>query len=88
MLKAMGRIRKNRKRPRPRTIEFVYEDLQGHVSSIKYEAVKKIIGTDRVWLSCFVDGERFESEELKRKPSGKKVNEFMLNTMEMVAQSW
>ena len=87
MLKAMGRIRKNRKRTRPRTIEFVYEDLQGHVSSVNYDAVKKIIGQEKVWMSCYVNGERFESEELDRKPTTKKIKEFMNSTMQMVTQA-
>lgn len=71
----------------PHTIDYLYENLQGHVSSVNYDAVKKIIGQEKVWMSCYVNGERFESEELERKPTTKKIKEFMNSTMQMVTQA-
>lgn len=72
---------------RPHRIDYLYENLQGHVSSVNYDAVKKIIGQEKVWMSCYVNGYRFESEELERKPTTKKIKEFMNSTMQMVTQA-
>lgn len=71
----------------PHTISYLYEDLQGHVSSANYDAVKKMIGREKVRMSCFVNGERFESEELDHKPTTKKLREFMNTTMQMVTEA-
>lgn len=71
----------------PHTIDYLYEDLQGHVSSANYDAVKKMIGREKVRMSCFVNGERFESEELDHKPTTKKLREFMNTTMQMVTEA-